>query len=608
MRVLHRVLLPICALAACHVGDPPEREPPPSWVLAGEEGPLAEPAVESCARRSPGVGPRPLASAGASSSSASSVALARAGEHLVAYVADEDERALRVVDIDERRELSQVTLEGRPSSVLIAPDGRIVVTLRDRARVEVLEPAADGAAPPALRCAIDVPSEPVGMAATPDGASLLLVSRWGHALQVFDFHSFELKRTVELPRDPQAVLSSADGKQALIAHVAGSTISVVDLGGDAALPRLISTHVTEHSARRIHHMPMAPTSDVPDEPPFTVHRHERFGTQGFALARLASGKLLLPQVMVETGSGTGVAGGYGDSSSFPTVVGEVSVVLPDEQRIQVTPVNRDGGSPCLLPRATAVDEVGGELLVACMGHDAVIAYGTKASLPRRDERRRWAVGAGPTGIAVDEGSRRAVVHSAFASSLEVLALGKPRAPGEPRVDLSRPLAGTRIPLARRAPLDPTLALGRSLFHGAGGMPPRRRRARLRELPPRRPRRRAHLVDAGWSSPDTDVARSLARHGPLWMGRRSPRSSEPLFAHHRAARRRGHHRGRALRALRLRAEPRAASRGRADTSARGAPAAWLRALPRRGGGLLGLPPRRRSHHRRRSSRRAQRRAR
>ena len=52
--------------------------------------------------------------------------------------------------------------------------------------------------------------------------------------------------------------------------------------------------------------------------------------------------------------------------------------------------------------------------------------------------------------------------------------------------------------ARQLPI--ATALGRLLFHSVGDGRIARRRARLRELPPRRPRRRAGLGDAGRAAP------------------------------------------------------------------------------------------------------------
>ena len=361
---LFSVVLLLPALAACRTGASPPPTPPPA--SASEPIPAAvipAPMAPACTRTSPGQGPLPVGA----EASGGTIALARAGDHLIAYVADEDERALRTIDVDARSELSRAPLEGRPSSLLLAPDGRIVVALRDQAALVVFEPAGDLHAAPVRRCRVDTPVEPVGLAATPDGTTLLVASRWGHALSVFAMDSLDRRRTIDLPRDPQAVTASADGKKAVISHVAGARLSVVDLEGEGAEPRSVSTRVTEHVGSRVHFMPTS-SNGKHDNSRVVVRRHERFGSQGFALVRLASGRILLPEVMVETGPSSGVSSGYGDSSSFPTVMGDVSVIDAAKEAISFAPLRQGfGASDCLLPRAAAVDETGGEVLIACLG-------------------------------------------------------------------------------------------------------------------------------------------------------------------------------------------------------------------------------------------------
>src|SRR5580693_5584565 len=61
----------------------------------------------------------------------STVVLARWAGRTVAFVADEDEPAVRAVDLDAARELSSTKLPSRPGQLLVAGDGRLLVALRD---------------------------------------------------------------------------------------------------------------------------------------------------------------------------------------------------------------------------------------------------------------------------------------------------------------------------------------------------------------------------------------------------------------------------------------------------------------------------------------------
>ena len=63
-------------------------------------------------------------------------------------------------------------VEGRPSQLVLLADGRLVVALRDASKLAVLEVEAIDR-PLARRCTVPTPTEPVGLALTPnDDASL----------------------------------------------------------------------------------------------------------------------------------------------------------------------------------------------------------------------------------------------------------------------------------------------------------------------------------------------------------------------------------------------------------------------------------------------------
>src|SRR5262245_56074779 len=77
--------------------------------------------------------PRPSVSLGriGDGRTGSSVALARWADRVVAFVADEDDAAIRAIDLDAREELAATPLGSRPSQLLVAGDGRLLVALRD---------------------------------------------------------------------------------------------------------------------------------------------------------------------------------------------------------------------------------------------------------------------------------------------------------------------------------------------------------------------------------------------------------------------------------------------------------------------------------------------
>jgi mono/diheme cytochrome c family protein len=433
----------------------PSVEPAPVVVVA-----------PSCARRASAPRLQPFAPTGAGAS----VAIGQLGGRTLAYVADEDERAVRTVDLASGAELALTPLGASPGQLLLTADGRVLVALRGGAAVAALEPGEDPAAPLQALCTVPTPVEPVALATTPDGARVLVTSRWGHALTVLDGGSLERLATLDLPRDPGAVVASGDGRRAFVTHVVGARISVVDLAERTA--RSVDLHQVER--------PQA----------FSSAKLVQWSSgQGYALARTASGRILAPGILANPSAGPDApsSSGYGPGGA-PSQIGDVAVLDEQSGKLSTTPVLafRDHAD-CLLPRAAVVDDAGGRLVVACLG-DGVRVYDARAPLPHQAPRRRFEVPAGPTGIALFEGGTRAVVWSQFAHTLSILAVDAPMWSGDPTVAVARrPPAnpGDRFEKAPRpttvlnrpirafvlpphAPaLDARAALGRELFHAAG---------------------------------------------------------------------------------------------------------------------------------------------
>ncbi|MGH7295123.1 MAG: YncE family protein, partial [Polyangiaceae bacterium] len=344
----------------------------------------------------------------------STVALAVQGWHRIAYAADEDDRSIVVVDVDGRRQLGEVPLEGKPSQLMFLGDGRLAVLLRDRGRVAVLEP---GVKPEALeaRCSVETAAEPVGLALTPDGATLLVTSGWGRALVAFDGKTLARSYEVALAREPRAVVVSDDGRYAYVSHAVGAQATRVTLADRTvkAIP------LREFDGQ-------ADQEETDGKDDGTPASHP--SCQGFALAKLPAsagpaGRILAPQVLVDNGDPSQRAPGYGTDDSG-TEAGDVAVIDEATGKPIAASLERqqDFGwgnvdardtqrSECLLPRAAAVDGATHSLLVTCFGIDQLVVYDALAASPVRAERRRWPVGAGPSGVAVDEESHRAVVWS-----------------------------------------------------------------------------------------------------------------------------------------------------------------------------------------------------
>jgi cytochrome c peroxidase len=415
-----------------------------------------------CARRTPGVG----AVRADDARQGSPVALATLGDRTLAYVADEDDNVLHTVDLSTGRELGSTALAGTPSQVLIAKDGRVLVSLRDRNQVTVLEPTAASDRPLATLCSIDVAAEPVAMAATPDDSTVLVTSGWGRTMTALDGDTLKSRYRVALAREPRAVVVSDDGSRAFVAHVVGSRVSSIDL------------RAPEHPVRTVDMTGQDPTiqrrsAGVMGLVKRGVKGQERLGCQSFALAKSVEppGRIFAPQVLVDPGDTEQATGGYGDGFR-PAEVASIGVIdegtgEPIEASLKLTGNEAQrhrnnngmvGTRECLLPRAAATDARRKSLFVTCLGIDAVVEYDATAADPRSVEKARWSVGAGPTGVAVDRAGQRLVVWSQFDQSLSVIALSDS---GEKRPSI--------LALSRkgRSAAEGDVALGRKLFHMTG---------------------------------------------------------------------------------------------------------------------------------------------
>ena len=441
-------------------------------LACGKGGPIGstatKPAVpsqarvgQSCGRANAGVGAARVDDARVGGA----VALARLGDRTVAYIADEDDAVLHTVDLGSGRELVTTPLLGSPSQVLVAKDGRVLVALRDKNQVQVLEPAANVELALQNRCSIDVSTEPVALAASPDDGTILVTSGWGRSLTGLDGATLAKKYQVALAREPRQVVVSDDGTKAFVAHVVGSRVSAVDLVTPEHPVRTVDMSgqddgiFRQRRAAKVASLLKGSAS---------ARGQQRMGCQSFTLAKSMDppGRIFAPQVLVDPGDLEQQSSGYGDGRR-PAEVASIGVIdegksepMPASLHISANEAQQRGSAKgeCLLPRASATDAKGKSLFVTCLGIDAVVEYDAVSADPRVAEKRRWNVPAGPTGIAVDATGRRAVVWSQFDQVVSVLSLDGDTA-GKP----------TLVALSRKAKsaTEGDIALGRRMFHAAG---------------------------------------------------------------------------------------------------------------------------------------------
>ena len=451
---------------ACGGAPPEAREP----MTAG----ATTPSAPSCARVHPGIG----AIRADEGRQGNAVALARLGQRTLAYIADEDSQSLHTIDVMAGREVATTSLGGSPAQAMVLADGRVVVTLRDKNAIEVLEPGENASDPLASRCKLSVPAEPFGLAMTPDDGTVLVTSGWGHALVGFETASMAQKYAVDLPREPRAVLVDDDGKRAFVSHLVGGRVSVIDLDG------------AKHDVRAIS---LASKAQSPYGSRGSALDRERTGTQGYTLAKgipvdkepepVPSGekprpidktplpkplpaparpkpkaRVFAPMVTVDPGDpGVRSTAYYGDVvQGVARMVPMVSVIDETAERSLTKTVLSLGDRPsrqCVLPRASAARASKGTLYVACAGIDALVELDSRGLDPSRLELRRFPVPAGPTGVAIDDTNGVAVVWSQFDPGVTILKLDDAKSAPVSVAVRYAPSASVR-----------QLAEGRKLFH------------------------------------------------------------------------------------------------------------------------------------------------
>jgi DNA-binding beta-propeller fold protein YncE len=395
------------------------------------------------------------------------VLLARVAGRRVAFAADEDGGAIRRVALDDRSELEPIVLSAAPGPMVFVGGSRILTISRSAGLLAAVDVREDAPNDHRTITVIPVPAEPVGLALSPDRATVYVTSGWGRTLSAYRTADLSVLFHLELPREPRAVVVSNDGREVFVAHAVGGRLSVIDVHDleKRQLSRRAVPLVAKDARPLGEFLDGTNDREARRRARERFERHQREGLptcQSFALAKSSAlpDRLFVPQVMVDPGEPEVKTGGYGSSAGGDMAeVPTVAVVESPSGRVVPGSMRRTTGDTaasrpaCLLPRAATIDERQKTLLVACQGIDAVVAYDATSAAPAHAELGRWQVGSGPTGIAVDPEAREAVVWAQFDRTLGILALDQPR-------PVVRIATG---PAAFRTAID----LGRALFHKTG---------------------------------------------------------------------------------------------------------------------------------------------
>lgn len=377
----------------------------------------------------------------------SPIALLKSDRRQLALVADEDASAIHFFDIGNQSDqyIYSLPMAGTPAHLLALQDGRILVSLKQENRVAVLSLDENGRGIPL--CELATPAEPTAMSA--DAGRWFVLSSWGGALSAFNAADAEPLFSIELPREPRNIVPDYKNTRLFISHAVGTVLSVVDISQQEPVLRTIDLTMMGNEFRE--------------------------GSQGYALIRASfskegnerAGRILLPFVTVDSGSGLNSMKVYGTPNGMP-VAPVVAVIDERLERPMAKELSGDlttrfggflsvGGAEkaCTLPRAAALSS-NHSLYVACLGIDQVLELDGRARDPMQVIRRRIPVPAGPTGLVVDEDRGRAIVWSQFDHRLSFIDI---------KSSNLNPGVVSRKPEGAFAGWpDAELARGRILFH------------------------------------------------------------------------------------------------------------------------------------------------
>ncbi len=182
-------------------------------------------------------------------------AVARSPEGDVLYVADEDHGVVRRIHVplDLAATVTSVPVPGLPAQVL-ALGNRVLVTVRSEGGKPPATPEdGDGGAAKASRVPVSatgpglllimrpdaaaglvevarvaLPADAWGLAVTPDRRTALVSSAWTHQVSAIDLATAKKTWSVDVPREPRAIVVRPDGASAYVTHLVGGVITRLD--------------------------------------------------------------------------------------------------------------------------------------------------------------------------------------------------------------------------------------------------------------------------------------------------------------------------------------------------------------------------------------------
>jgi hypothetical protein len=423
------------------------------------------------------------------------------------FVADEDHGMIRRISLpfDPAAPVLSVALPGLPAQVLALED-RVLVTVRSEGGRPIEAPMlpADPSGKPARRAPpdpkisrapvaptgaglllifkrdaaaglvetarVELPADAWGLAVTPDEKTALVSSAWTHQVSAVDLATAKRLWSIDVPREPRAIVVRPDGASAYVTHLVGGVVTRIDdLTHDPKAHRvaLPPSPLRSPSGKTLDGTLAYSATMSPDGGRFFVARH----AVG-ALGEAAWFGAATVDVLV-TADDTPLAPLR--ESGAPSQVAEVVVLMRKNFGIDDRPFPRVDQAPFAEPRAMIYRKRTSTLLVASEGTNRVVELDARAIDPTMFVRQSIRVGrdpdqgipvdrvgGAPSGLALSADESTAWVYCRSTSDLIEIRLD-PLTPPPSAADAKKPRP--RLELAKDLLGDPD-ARGRRMFYDA----------------------------------------------------------------------------------------------------------------------------------------------
>jgi DNA-binding beta-propeller fold protein YncE len=355
-------------------------------------------------------------------------------------VVNPDQGSVSLLDATTLEQRATIDVGGEPRALIELASGAIAVTTYRGGEVVLIDAAAR-----AVKARRAICAGPWGLAAPPDGASLLVACEWEGAVLRLDPQTLEATPIARGLSRPRAI--AAVGEAVLVADFTGGKLHRIAAGGADEVTSLVPAAAPYRPALTS----MTANLAAAILPAFgRIHvAHELVNHDGNAAVEHVAddyGSVIDGNPKINPAV-TSLAAGAGESAGA------------DDPPVLYA--KYDGG-PRVFNGPSALAAFGDRhLLVANLSTADVAVLDAQETSPDARAIGSFAVGAGPSGIAVDSSGRFAYVDNAFDGSVSRLDLQKSFGAEAPRYEADLTRVRALPPRYSAAALT-----GRKLFHDA----------------------------------------------------------------------------------------------------------------------------------------------